>query len=184
MVYLLQLHLLVESMGMNGLKRHTIKPGTWEHGTAEHWRNIWNTTKQRNNGTTKQYREIPPSRNDDILSGFFLYIVFFPIIVQLYTRNPTINLHFLWFRCAGVFCWCYVSVWIVFQGVSLFLRGVPLFRRCSVLCGFLVFCRSAVLPVFCIQQLIGVKLFQWYSMFRCSLFHCSWFFKLFLYIAI
>ena len=148
--------------------------------------------EQRNSGTLAEhleYHEIAEQRNNKAIPRnttyqerrhierfFSLYCFFFPITVQLYTRNPTINLHFLWFCCAGVFCWCYVSVWIVFQGVSLFLRGVPLIHRCSVLFGFLVFCRSAVLPVFRIQQLIGVKLFQWYSMFRCSLFHCSWFY--------
>ena len=72
-------------MGMNGLKRHTIKLGTWEHGTTEQQNNggtfgiplnSGTGEHQRNNGTTEQYREISPIQNDDILSGFFLYIAF------------------------------------------------------------------------------------------------------------
>ena len=39
---------------MNDLKRHTIKPGTWEHGTTEQ-RNTGGTFGiPRNSGTTEQ----------------------------------------------------------------------------------------------------------------------------------
>ena len=148
--------------------------GTWNNGTAEQWRNIWNTTKQRNRRTPAEQRNnkaiprnITNSERRHIERFFSLYCFSFPITVQLYTRNPTINPRTLWFCCAGVFYWCYVSVWLVFQGVSLLLRGVPLFRRCF-----------AVLPVFCIQYFDGVKLFQWYSMFRCSLLQRSWFYSM------
>ena len=48
-----------------------------------------------------------------------------------FQKNTTSVLCSVWFCCSGVFCCFYVDVPLVFWGVPLMLRVVPLFHHCS-----------------------------------------------------
>ena len=145
-------------------------------GTGEH---------QRNNGTTKQYREISPIQNDDILSGFFLYIAFpfqslynctletLQLILVLYgsvvpgfSTGVTLvfGQYFKVFRCccgvfrcsAGVLPFCQCSVFSTLMGLSC-SSGIP----CSVvLCcnvpGFIVCRLKQIIFIYCYINLYSL----------------------------